>query len=162
MSPTDLLLSEIDRILEESKTALLATIGPDGRARLRWMTPRRIKVRPTYLYCVSEAETQKVEHLRHNPQVTWSIQRATLNEVICVYGHAVVLDEPGLLQEFLEAVGKDLFMVWRLHPAQTAQTGSTGGARSPRPHLVVIETAIQEAERFDSLGGSTTRVRFGA
>ena len=156
MSPTDL-LSEVDRILEESKTALLATVGVDGRARLRWMTPRRIKVRPGYLYCASEAETVKVDHVRHNPNVTWTIQRATLNEVIALRGHAVVLDEPGLLQEFLEAVGKDLFMVWRLHPLQSTPTT---GTRSPRPHLVVIETAIEEAERLDCLSGKTTRYAF--
>lgn len=155
MSPTDL-LSEIDRVLEEAKTALLATVGPDGHARLRWMTPRRIKVRPAYLYCVSEADTVKVEHIHRNPKVTWMIQRATLNEVVAVRGHAVVLDEPSLLQEFLEAVGKDLFMVWRLHPSHSE------GERVTRPHLVVIETAIEEAERFDALTGQTARFTFGA
>lgn len=149
MSPSEL-LNEVDRILEESKTALLATVGPDGRARVRWMTPRRIKARPGCLCAVSEAASAKVDQIRQNPLVTWSIQRATLNEVITLRGSAAVVEDPGLLREFLEAVGKDLFMVWHLHPS------------TAHPHLVVIRTVIEEAERLDALAGRTERFAFGA
>lgn len=149
MTPTEL-LSEIDRILEDSKTALLATVDSQGRPSLRWMTPRRIKVRPAYLYCASEVATRKVEEIRSNPVVAWTIQRPTLSEVITVSGRAAVLEEPIILQEFLEAVGKDLFMVWRLHPAQE------------RPRLVVIETVLETATRLDSLTGKTQTFTFGS
>lgn len=145
MTPLEV-LGEVDRLLDESKTALLATLDARGRPQLRWMTPRRLRDRPGYLYAVTERAAPKVAEIRHEPRVTWLIQRASLDVVITLRGHAVVLEEPPLLSEFLETAGKDLYMVWHLHPA------------SERPQLVVIETAIEEASRFHAGTGETTSV----
>jgi general stress protein 26 len=149
MTPTEL-LSEIDRILEDSKTGLMTTLDAQGRPCPRWMTPRRIKGRPGCLYTVSESHAGKLEQVRRDPRVTWLIQEPSLNVVITLHGRAEVLEEPPLLQEFLEAVGKDLFMVWHLHPAQE------------HPHLVVVETVLEEASRFDSRSGKTLAFALGA
>lgn len=147
MTPNDL-LTALDHLLEDAKTGVLTTLGPDGRPRMRWMTPRRIQGRPRFLYTVSEASTVKVEEIRLDPRVTWLVQRASLNEILSLDGRASVIDDPGLLQEFLEAVGKDLFMVWHLHPAAT------------RPHLVVIETELDAATRLDCLTGDKESFAF--
>jgi pyridoxamine 5'-phosphate oxidase len=146
MSPTEL-LGEVDRILEESKTALLATVDSLGRPRLRWMTPRRLRGRPGHLYTVTDLGASKVPEIRHDPRVTWLVQRASLSEVITLRGRAVVVEDPSLLAEFLEAAGKDLFMVWHLQPTQR------------RPELAV-ETVIEEASRFDAGSGGTTTFAF--
>lgn len=147
MTPTAL-LGEIDRILEESKTALLATLDSGGCPHLRWMTPRRLRGRPGHLYTVTELGAAKIPEIRREPRVTWLIQRAALTEVITLRGRAVVVEDPTLLKDFLEAAGRDLFMVWHLHPARE------------RPQLAVIETAIEEASRFDATTGATTNFVF--
>ena len=149
MTPNELLIA-IDHLLEDAKAALLATIGPDGRPHLRWMTPRRLKATPHLLTTVSEASAAKVAQIRLDPRVTWIVQTASLNEIVTIEGRARVIDDPTALQEFLEAAGKDLFMVWHLHPAAT------------HPHLVVIETEIDTATRLDSRTGATEHFTFSA
>jgi general stress protein 26 len=146
MTPNELLHS-LDRLLEDAKTGVLTTLGPDGRPRQRWMTPRRIKGRP-HLYTVSEAHASKVAEIKADPRVSWLVQPASLREVISLDGRATVEADPTLLQEFLEAVGKDLFMVWHLHPAPT------------RPHFVVIETVLERAARLDARTGAVDVVTF--
>lgn len=145
MTPIEV-LGEVDRILDESKTALLATLDSRGHPHLRWMTPRRLRDRPGHLYAVTERGAAKVAEIRHEPRVTWLVQRASLDVVITVRGHAIVVEEPALLNDFLEAAGKDLFVLWHLHPAHV------------RPQLVLIETAIEEASRFHAGTGETTSV----
>lgn len=142
MTPTEL-LGEVDRILQESKTALLATLDAQGRPQLRWMTPRRLRGRARHLYAVTEANAPKIAEIRHDPRVTWLVQRPTLKEVITLRGRAVAVEDPTLLQEFLEAAGSDLFMVWHLHPPHE------------RPRLAVVETTIESASRFDGASGGT-------
>ncbi|MGA2447806.1 MAG: pyridoxamine 5'-phosphate oxidase family protein [Polyangiaceae bacterium] len=149
MTPKELLV-EIDRILEDSKTALLATVDEAGRPCLRWMTPRRLKTLPTHLCAVCEVGTSKVDQIRHHPEVAWQIQRPTLDVVITLRGRAAVIEDPAMLQEFLDVAAKDLFVIWRLHPP---------GAQNP---FAVIETLIESASRFDSLSGKTTEFRFDA
>ncbi len=148
MTPNELLIT-LDRLLEDAKTGVLTTLGPDGRPRLRWMTPRRIKGRPRCLYTVSEAHAEKVAEIQADPRVAWLVQPSSLREVLTFDGRATVIDDPSLLQEFLEAVGKDLFMVWHLHPAPT------------RPHFVVIETELDRGTRLDARTGEIQSVTFG-
>jgi len=147
MTPTEL-LGEVDRILEESKTALLATVDADGRPQLRWMTPRRLRGRPRSLYTVTELGAPKIAELRRDPRVTWLVQRASLSQVITLRGRAGVVEDPTLLNEFLEAAGKDLFMVWHLNPARA------------RPQLAVVETVLEDASCFDATLGSTATFTF--
>ena len=149
MTPTEL-LGEVDRILEESKTALFATLDAQGRPQLRWMTPRQLRGRPGRIYAVTELGTPKSAEIRRDPRVTWLVQRASLAQVITLRGRAAVVEDPSLLNEFLEASGKDLFMVWHLHPAQD------------RPQLAVIETVLEDASRFDATFGKTENFTFGA
>lgn len=147
MTPTEL-LGEVDRILEESKTALLATLDAQGRPQLRWMTPRRLRGRPGSLYSVTELGAPKIAEVRRDPRVTWLVQRASLSEVITLRGRAAVVEDPTLLNEFLEAAGKDLFMVWHLHPAEA------------RPQLAIVETVLEDASRFDATLGRTVTFTF--
>ena len=147
MTPTEL-LGEVDRILEESKTALLATVDPEGRPNLRWMTPRRLRGRAGRLYAVTELAGGKVAEIRRDPRVTWLIQRPQLNEVITLRGRAVVVEDSSLLNELLEAAGKDLFMVWHLHPAPE------------HPRFAVLETTLEAASRFDAATGATATFTF--
>lgn len=147
MTPTEL-LGEVDRILAEAKTALLATLDAEGRPHMRWMTPARLRGRPGHLYAVTEAASAKLGEIQRDPRVTWLVQRASLNEIITLRGRAVVVDDALLLNEFLEAAGKDLFMVWRLQPSRE------------RPQLKIIETAIERASRFDAGTGVTVDLGF--
>jgi general stress protein 26 len=149
MTPNELLV-EIDRILEDSKTALLATVDGTGQPCLRWMTPRRLKTLPTHLCAVCEVGSSKVEQIRQHPEVAWLVQRPNLDIVITVRGRTTVVEDAATLQEFLDVAAKDLFVIWRLHPP---------GANNP---FAVIGTQIESASRFDSQSGKTTEFRFDA
>jgi general stress protein 26 len=149
MTPNELLV-EVDRILEESKTALLATVDGGAQPCLRWMTPRRLKTLPTHLCAVCEVGSPKVEQIRLHPEVAWLVQRPSLDVVITLRGRAVVVEDPAMLQEFLDVAAKDLFVIWRLHAP---------GTNNP---FAVIETLIESASRFDSMSGKTTEFRFDA
>jgi general stress protein 26 len=147
MTPNELLV-EVDQILEDSKTALLATVDERGQPCLRWMTPRRLKTLPNLLCAVCEVGSTKVEHIRRRPEVTWLVQRASLDTVITLRGRSSVIEDAAMLQEFLDVAARDLFVIWRLHPP---------GANNP---FAMIETVIETASRFDSLTGKTTEFRF--
>lgn len=147
MTPSEL-LSEVDRILETSKTALLATLDSRGAPTMRWMTPRRLRTRPGSLFAVTHRESAKIGDIQKDPRVTWLVQLASLTQIITLRGQARVVDDLSLLNEFLEATGKDLFMVWHMHP------------NTERPQLTVIETRIETASRFDSLTATTESFAF--
>jgi general stress protein 26 len=147
MTPNELLV-EIDRILEDSKTAMLATVDSSGKPCCRWMTPRRLRSMPKFLLAACEINSSKVAEIRQHPDVTWAIQGPALDVVVTVHGRATVVEDAALLQDFLDVTAKDLFVIWRIHPP---------GSRVP---FAVISTEIESASRFDSLTGKSVEFRF--
>jgi len=136
------MLAVLDRILDDSKVAVLATVDNEGRPRMRWMTPATKRGREGALYAVTAPEFAKVVEVTRHPQVEWMFQSKTLDEIVTVRGSMQVLDHPRTKAEVLEAIGGNLGIFWRInHDASD---------------LVVLETTIEEIVYFKPLTGERT------
>lgn len=108
------LLAVLERMLEVSPYAVLATAGADAQPRARWMAPGTVRGRPGFLYCFTGAGFRKVEELSANDRVEWLCTSPDHSEVLQVEGRMVVLDNPALKAEVQEAIGARLATFWSL------------------------------------------------
>ena len=124
------ILEIIERLVEETKTAVLATVDGEGRPHMRWMVPALLRGRAGAIYTVSGPGTPKIEHLASRPQVEWMLQSRSLDRIVTVRGRAQVVDELSIKREILETVGRRLAAFWKYNedPSQ----------------LVVIETIAED------------------
>ena len=140
------LMIDIRQLLEDARTAVLATVGHDGKPHLRWMTPAVLPLRPGALYTVSAPNAGKITDLQENPCVEWMIQNRSLTRVINVRGRVNILDNPSLKSEVLEILGQRLFMFWKTHSDPAA--------------FVVLETVVEEAWIYSPMRDRIEYVRF--
>lgn len=133
-------IEELRGLLDAAKVGFLTTIGTDGYPHGRWMTPTMLPGEPGFLYCVSMAGSRKALEIQANQKVSWSFQTAALGKVIAARGSAVVLDNPQLKAQVLEALGPNLVNFWRLNPEAK--------------HLIVIETAIERVSLYRPAEGT--------
>ena len=122
------LLSVLERMLEANPYAVLATAGPEGQPRARWMAPGLVRGRPGFLYCFTGAAFHKVEELAQNERVEWLLASKDQSEILNVEGRMVVLDNPAQKAEVQEAIGAKLATFWQLEDDPSA--------------VVVLETVI--------------------
>jgi general stress protein 26 len=125
------LLEILEKIIDESKTAVLATVDEAGRPHMRWMMPALLRGRAGAIYTVTAPGTPKIRHLAEHPEVEWMLQSRSLDRILTIRGRAQVVDAPSIKREVLEAVGRRLAAFWRYNedPAQ----------------LVIIETVAETA-----------------
>lgn len=139
-------MNELDIILAEAKTGVLATSDESGSPHMRWMTPTLLKDRQNTLYAITAESFDKAKHLSNNTAVEWMFQTAQLDRVLNLRGTINVLDNPSLRSEVLEAIGAKLTAFWKLKADET--------------NLLVLETVIEEASFFKPMQGVQVRVDF--
>jgi len=139
-------MREIGRIVDSVKTAVFATVDDDGRPAMRWVTPVLLRGRAGVLYIVASPDSNKVRHVRNNPDVQWILQTKPLDTIINIYGKVNVLDNPSIRNEVLEVVGPRLHAFWKV----------THDERD----LLVLETIIQKAVYYISMKGTKEEVLF--
>jgi len=130
------ILSLIGSLVDDSQVAVLATVDPDGKPSMRWMTPAIISGRPASLFAVTAPNFRKVVHLKKNADVEWMIQTRDLKRVVNITGRVNVVDNPSLKSEVLESIGKRLEIFWRVNR---------------KTDFLVLETVITEATFFEPL-----------
>lgn len=121
-------------LLDSVRVGVLCTLSEEGYPHSRWMTATTLPRVPDGFFCVTTAESPKVRELEVCDKVQWSFQSPTLREIITLRGRAIVLNNPGLKAEVLEALGPNLAIFWRINPDPAK--------------LVVIETVIDKAKLF--------------
>jgi len=131
---TRAMLDAMERVLEKSGIAVLATVDGEGRPHMRWMTPAVVRGRDGYLYAVTSPDFPKVLDATGNPAVEWLLQTKSLNEVMTIRGQVAVVDNAAAKAEVLEAIGGNLGVFWKLNPDESK--------------LVVLETSISEIVHF--------------
>ncbi len=124
------MLDTVERVLERSKIAVLATVDPEGRPHLRWMTPGLVRGRDRLLYAVTSPEFRKTDEVRGNAAVEWMIQSRSLDEIVTIRGTMRILDNPSVKAEVLEAIGGHLSTFWKMNPDEGK--------------MVVLETTMNE------------------
>ncbi|MCK4514637.1 MAG: pyridoxamine 5'-phosphate oxidase family protein [Spirochaetaceae bacterium] len=141
------MLNAMERVLEVSRIAILATVDADGRPRVRWMTPAVVRGRDGFLYAVTSPDFHKVAEAEGNPAVEWLIQTKSLDEILTVRGWMSVVDDAAAKAEVLEAIGGNLGVFWKMNPDESK--------------LVVLETEIDEIVQLKPMTGERTVARIG-
>ncbi|MFY9177842.1 MAG: pyridoxamine 5'-phosphate oxidase family protein [Clostridiales bacterium] len=136
----------LDSLITEVQTAVLATVGKDGRPKMRWMTPATLKERQGFIYCVAAINSDKVADLNKNPKVEWMIQSKALDRIINIKGFINIIDNPSMKTEILQTIGKRLNVFWKVNLQDT--------------EFVVLETVLEEAVYLEPMKGKMERICF--
>lgn len=141
------MLNKIESILDQVKTAVLATTDSEGHIHMRWMTPVVLKNRPGVIFAFSVPNAPKIKQIEKTGRASWMIQTRDLREIINARGRARIVDNPALKTELMDILGSRLVVFWKANAGQD--------------EFVVIETIIEHAEYFKPMEeGSRKTVRF--
>ncbi len=141
-------IEELRALLDNAKVGYLSTVGADGYPHGRWMTPTMLSGEHRFVYCVSMSGSRKATEIQACQKVSWSFQTASLGTVIAARGSAVVLDNPQLKAQVLEALGPNLANFWRINPAAK--------------QLIIIETAIEHVSLYRPAAGTVIQAEVQA
>lgn len=141
------IITGLEMIIEESKTAILTTVDTKGYPHARWMTPTILKDRPNTIFAITSAAFSKAVHLKENSHAEWMFQTKMLDTIISVQGLVNLLDMSSIKNEVLEAIGPRLTAFWKLKADDES-------------NLLVIETVIEEAIYFKPMTGAKKEVSF--
>lgn len=134
----------IETLVEDSKTAVLATVDRESRPHTRWVVPGCLRNRPGALYTVSGSGFAKIEQLLNNPNAQMLFQSRNLDKVVSVSGKMNILDNPSIRSEVLECLGARLKAFWKTNVSES--------------DLVVLELVMEEAEYYVPMSGVKERV----
>jgi pyridoxamine 5'-phosphate oxidase len=143
---TSTFMQELDDLLDDAKTAILATVSADSSPSMRWMTPTVIRGRTGALYAVTSRTFAKSEHLKGNPRVQWMVQSRAVDKIITLDGKVNIIENSAMKAEVLEAIGPRLPVFWRVNPDPA--------------NLVVLETILSEGTVFLPMKGRKETVTF--
>ena len=141
------LMARVGSIIEEARTAVLATTDEEGRPHVRWMTPAVLPGRPNAVYAVTSRRFAKVAQLAAQPRVEWMFQTRALDTIVTLRGTVNVLDTPSIRSEVFESVARRLTAFWK--------------ANDDERDLLVLETVVEEGIHYRSMAGTRETVRFG-
>ena len=138
------LMNIIDTVLDDAKSAVLATIDEEGLPRLRWITPTTFPDRPGMLYMITGHHFDKIGHVRGNPNGSMLLQTRSLATVLSLRGTLSVLENPAIRSETLERIAGRLNAFWKIE--------------APERELVVLEFTITRATLYLPQKGSRESV----
>lgn len=139
-------MHELYRICDDAKTALLATVDSDGAPHMRWITPGLLNSVPGSVFFITVPHSEKVIHIKSNPQVQWQFQTRNLDRIITLNAKAIVHDNRGLVSDVLEQVGKRLTTFWKIGSGTDV--------------LVAVECIIESVASFDPVKGTSVSAEF--
>jgi general stress protein 26 len=140
------LLNELESIIDEVKTAVLATVDEEGRPWMRWVSPVILQGRTGAIYMITSKKSVKVQQLKNNPRVQWSVQTRALDRIITVDGSVNIVDNPSIRAEVLEVVSPRLRPFWKINMDER--------------DLLVLETIIEKASYYVPMKGIKEEVEF--
>jgi general stress protein 26 len=133
-------------IIEDAKTAVLATVDKDGRPYMRWMTPTQLPDRPGAIYAVTSPDFAKIVHLADNPKVQWMFQTRLLNRIAYADGLVNIIDNSAMKAEVIQGIGRRLNVFWRVN--------------NDPSKLVVLETVLEKAQYFEPMKGIQENISY--
>ncbi len=142
----DKLIAELESLLEEAQTAVLASRDSRGYPHMRWMTPAFLGGSKDALFTLTSSAFAKVIQISENPEVEWMFQNPALTRVINLRGRANVIDNPSIRAEMLETLLPRLRAFWKIPQDER--------------DLVVLETVLEEAIYYLPMQGTKELVRF--
>ena len=141
------IITELEVIIDEAKTALLTTVDRNGNPHTRWMTPTILKDRANAIFAITSANFEKIAHLKDNSNIEWTFQSKNLETIINIRGRMNVLDNSSIKNEVFEAIGPKLNAFWKLKADDESS-------------LLVLETVIREAVFYKPMKAVKKQVAF--
>jgi general stress protein 26 len=120
------------RLADGKRPGVLATVDETGRPHVRWMATLSLEEFPL-LYTITSPLSRKIEHISHNPEVSWMFASEDMTTLINISGKARVTEDVAKrnhLWKLLEDKSKAYFL-----------SIATDG-----PGFAVIETEIENIE----------------
>lgn len=139
-------LIELEALIEDAKTAVLASRDAEGLPHMRWMTPALLKDRSAALYAVTSRNFSKIQELNAHPEVEWMLQSKSLDRIINLQGKANIIDNSAMKSEILEEIGSKLGVFWKLN--------------DDPGDLIVIETVFETGQFLLPMKGEKQTVDF--
>ena len=139
-------IAALERLVETTNLAILANIDQEGNPRMRWMTPALLRGQQGSLYAITSPKFDKSSQLEKNDRVEWLFQTKALDEIMRVRGRVVLVDNPSLKADVVEALGGRLTVFWRVNPEAS--------------ELIVLETVIDTIIYYRPTAGERQVVSF--
>ncbi len=139
-------IEALERLVETTNLAILSNIDPEGRPRMRWMTPALIRGQQGSLYALTSPNFDKSAQLAKNDKVEWMLQTRALDEIMRVRGRVVLVDNPTVKADVTEALGGKLTVFWRVN--------------SDASDLIVLETVIDTIVYYRPIAKEKHEVSF--
>ncbi|MFW5775424.1 MAG: pyridoxamine 5'-phosphate oxidase family protein [Chitinivibrionales bacterium] len=139
-------LGMLREIIDDARTAVLATVDGNGAPHTRWVTPALLDSCPGSIYMITSPHFTKVNHVENNPLVEWLFQTRSLTKIVNVQGRIMVRTNTALRSEVLEELAPALRTFWKVN--------------TDKHELVVLETVISEASVFLPTDGIKEKVSF--
>ncbi|HEX3019318.1 MAG TPA: pyridoxamine 5'-phosphate oxidase family protein [Chitinispirillaceae bacterium] len=136
----------IDTIIEDNRTAVLATVDQNGSPHIRWITPGCIQERAGTIFMISSRNFSKIGQIQNNPNAELMFQSRALDRIVNVKGKINLLNNPSIRAETLECIGRHLHTFWNLN--------------QPDTDLLVLEMVIEQAVLYLPQKGSRITVDF--
>jgi general stress protein 26 len=106
-------LNKVSSLIDESPTSVMATTDENGKPHIRWMIPTVLTDSPGLLYAVTNPDDEKVKQIEANPHAEWLFQKRDLSEILNVGGTTRVLDNPSLMAQVVERLGRKIQFFWK-------------------------------------------------
>lgn len=145
MTPHEI-ITKLEAMIEDAKTAVLVTTDEQGCPYMRWMTPVLLKGRADSIFTFSRPNARKVSHIKSSPEVEWMFQDRGLAEIINLRGTVTLLDQPGLKAEILENAGSRMTAFWKIDVENT--------------DFMILETTIKEADYYQPMKPYRETIKF--
>ena len=120
------------KLADGKRPGILATVDEQGMPHLRWMATLSLQDFPL-LYTITSPTSRKIEHIRHNPNVSWMFSNEEMNTIVNIRGKARIASDFGKMQhvwKMLEDKSKAYFL----------------SISNDGPGFAVIETEIEDID----------------
>jgi general stress protein 26 len=120
------------KLANGTRPGVLATVDELGMPHMRWMATLSLSDWPA-LYTITSPDSKKIEHINHNPNVSWMFSNEEMNIIVNLRGQARITTDFGKMQR-----------VWKL--LEDKSKAYFLSIASDGPGFAVIETEIEHID----------------
>jgi general stress protein 26 len=120
------------KLADGKRPGILATVDEHGMPHLRWMATLSLHDFPL-LYTITSPASRKIQHIIHNPSVSWMFSNEEMNIIINIRGKARIASDRGKMQQ-----------VWKL--LEDKSKAYFLSIATDGPGFAVIETEIEDID----------------
>ena len=120
------------KLADGRRPGVLATVDEQGMPHMRWMATLSLHDFPL-LYTITSPASRKIQHISHNPNVSWMFSNEEMNVIVNIRGKARIAGDFGKMQH-----------VWKL--LEDKSKAYFLSITADGPGFAVIETEIEDID----------------